>query len=110
MPRVAVIIGTRPEGIKMAAVCRALQDAPDMDPVLVSTGQHREMLAQVLEVFGLEADVELDLMRGNQSLAGLTARLFEALDGMLELVAFLLEVHPLSFCLYRAIHAFIANL
>ena len=86
MPRVAVIIGTRPEGIKMAAVCRALQDAPDMDPVLVSTGQHREMLAQVLEVFGLEADVELDLMRGNQSLAGLTARLFEALDGMLETV------------------------
>ena len=86
MPRVAVIIGTRPEGIKMAAVCRALQDAPDMDPVLVSTGQHREMLAQVLDVFGLEADVELDLMRGNQSLAGLTARLFEALDGMLETV------------------------
>ena len=86
MPRVAVIIGTRPEGIKMAAVCRALQDAPDMDPVLVSTGQHREMLAQVLDVFGLEADVELDLMRGNQSLAGLTARLFDALDGMLETV------------------------
>jgi UDP-N-acetylglucosamine 2-epimerase (non-hydrolysing) len=86
MPRVAVIIGTRPEGIKMAAVCRALQDAPDMDLVLVSTGQHREMLAQVLDVFGLRADVELDLMRGNQSLAGLTARLFEALDGMLETV------------------------
>ena len=84
MHRVAVIIGTRPEGIKMAAVCRALQNAPDMEPVLVSTGQHREMLAQVLDVFGLEADVELDLMRGNQSLAGLTARLFESLDGMLE--------------------------
>ena len=84
MPRVAVIIGTRPEGIKMAAVCRALQEAPDMEPVLVSTGQHREMLAQVLEVFELKADVELDLMRGNQSLAGLTARLFDALDGMLE--------------------------
>ena len=86
MPRVAVIIGTRPEGIKMAAVCRALQEASDMEPVLVSTGQHREMLAQVLDVFGLETDVELDLMRGNQTLAGLTARLFDALDGMLETV------------------------
>lgn len=86
MPRVAVIIGTRPEGIKMAAVCHALQEAPDMELVLVSTGQHREMLAQVLDVFGLEADIELDLMRGNQSLAGLTARLFDSLDGMLEKV------------------------
>ncbi len=86
MPRVAVIVGTRPEGIKMAAVCRALQEAPDMDPVLVSTGQHREMLSQVLDVFDLKADVELDLMRGNQSLAGLTARLFESLDAMLEKV------------------------
>jgi UDP-N-acetylglucosamine 2-epimerase (non-hydrolysing) len=54
MPRVAVIIGTRPEGIKMAAVCHALQEAPDMELVLVSTGQHREMLAQVLDVFALE--------------------------------------------------------
>lgn len=87
MPRVAVIVGTRPEGIKMASVYKALDRADGLDPVLVSTGQHREMLQQVFEIFNLTADVDLDLMRSNQTLSGLTARLFEAFDGMLEEVA-----------------------
>ena len=84
MTRVAVIVGTRPEAIKMASVYKACAAADDIEPVLVSTGQHREMLAQVLDVFEMTADVDLGVMSGNQTLAGLTARLFEALDGMLE--------------------------
>lgn len=88
MTRVAVIVGTRPEAIKMASVYKACAASPDLEPVLVSTGQHREMLAQVLDVFEMTADVDLGVMSGNQTLAGLTARLFDALDGMLE------EVRP----------------
>ena len=84
MTRVAVIIGTRPEAIKMASVYKACAASEALDPVLVSTGQHREMLAQVLDVFDMTADVDLGVMSGNQTLAGLTARLFDALDGMLE--------------------------
>ena len=84
MTRVAVIVGTRPEAIKMASVYKACAAADGIDPVLVSTGQHREMLAQVLDVFEMTADIDLGVMSGNQTLAGLTARLFDALDGMLE--------------------------
>ncbi|MDG2029825.1 MAG: UDP-N-acetylglucosamine 2-epimerase (non-hydrolyzing) [Phycisphaerales bacterium] len=84
MTRVAVIVGTRPEAIKMASVYKACAAADGIDPVLVSTGQHREMLAQVLDVFEMTADIDLNVMSGNQTLAGLTARLFDALDGMLE--------------------------
>lgn len=84
MTRVAVIVGTRPEAIKMASVYKACAAADGIEPVLVSTGQHREMLAQVLDVFEMTADIDLGVMSGNQTLAGLTARLFEALDGMLE--------------------------
>lgn len=84
MPRVAVIVGTRPEGIKMASVYSALAAADGIEPVLVSTGQHREMLQQVFDIFGLQVDIDLKLMRRNQSLNTLAARLFEAFDGMLD--------------------------
>jgi UDP-N-acetylglucosamine 2-epimerase (non-hydrolysing) len=68
----------------MASVYKALAEADDFEPILVSTGQHREMLKQVLDIFGLSADVDFELMRRNQSLGSLTARLFEAFDGMLD--------------------------
>jgi UDP-N-acetylglucosamine 2-epimerase (non-hydrolysing) len=83
MTRVAVIVGTRPEAIKMASVYKACAASDGVEPILVSTGQHREMLAQVLDVFDMTADIDLGVMSGNQTLAGLTARLFDALDGML---------------------------
>ena len=84
MPRVAVIVGTRPEGIKMASVYKSLAAADGFEPILVSTGQHREMLQQVFDIFELTADVDLKLMRRNQTLSGLTARLFDAFDNMLD--------------------------
>jgi len=81
--RVAVVFGTRPEAIKMAPVVAALQASPTLAPFVVSTGQHREMLQQVVDLFAISIDRELDVMRANQSLAGLTARLLEALDDLL---------------------------
>ena len=53
-------------------------------PVVISTGQHRQMLDQVLQVFDVHADIELDLMRHNQTLNGLTRRILTAMDTMLE--------------------------
>lgn len=84
MIRTVVLMGTRPEAIKMAPVQRALVESDDFEPILVSTGQHREMLAQVLSVFDLELDRDLAVMTRNQTLAGLTARLAESIDDMLE--------------------------
>lgn len=87
MPRpVALfVVGTRPDAIKSAPVVLEFRRfAEEVETVLVSTGQHREMLAQALAAFGLEADRDLGLMREGQSLAGLTARALEGLDSCLE--------------------------
>jgi UDP-N-acetylglucosamine 2-epimerase (non-hydrolysing) len=83
MKRVLVFIGTRPEAIKMASVFHALKAAPDFEPVVVSTGQHREMLRQVTDLFEIELSHDLDVMQPNQTLAGLTARLLTAIDDLL---------------------------
>lgn len=82
--RISVIFGTRPEAIKLAPVVLACRDVAGLDCRVCVTGQHREMLEQVLPVFGVRPDVDLALMRPGQTLAGLTARLMEALDGYLE--------------------------
>lgn len=81
--RVAVFMGTRPEAIKMAPVIAALRAADDLTCEVVSTGQHREMLRQVTDQFGLSVDAQFDVMVPNQSLAALTARLMTAIDGWL---------------------------
>ena len=81
--RVAVFMGTRPEAIKMAPVIAALRAADDVTCEVVSTGQHREMLRQVTDQFGLTVDAQFDVMQPNQSLAALTARLMTAIDGWL---------------------------
>jgi UDP-N-acetylglucosamine 2-epimerase (non-hydrolysing) len=86
MRRVAVLMGTRPEAIKMAPVIAALRGAPDLMPVVIATGQHRELLRQVVELFGIEVDHNLDVMAENQSLAALTARLLREIDAVLERV------------------------
>jgi UDP-N-acetylglucosamine 2-epimerase (non-hydrolysing) len=87
MIAVLSVIGTRPEAIKMAPVVRALEEHPGrIRPLICSTGQHRQMLDQVFGLFGIKPDYELDLMRPDQSLSGLTARLFEELDKVLTAV------------------------
>ncbi|HEY8197846.1 MAG TPA: UDP-N-acetylglucosamine 2-epimerase (non-hydrolyzing) [Gemmatimonadales bacterium] len=85
MIRVLSVFGTRPEAIKMAPVVRALQNAPDrFESVVCVSAQHRAMLDQVLDVFGLVADHDLDLMVAGQSPAGITARVLERLPPLLQ--------------------------
>lgn len=79
-----MILGTRPEAIKMAPVYQQLAARPDVDLTLVSTGQHGAMLTEVLDLFGMRPDHDLGLLRPGQSLAALTGRLLTALDPLLE--------------------------
>ena len=84
MMRVLVVFGTRPEAIKMAPVIQALQQYPEQFVVRTcTTAQHREMLDQVLNIFGITPDIDLDLMQPGQSLSSLAARIFTALDNVL---------------------------
>lgn len=82
--RLSLILGTRPEAIKLCPLVLALGDEPSLAPHVCVTGQHRQMLDQVLDVFGVVPDADLDLMRPNQTLAGLTARAVAAIDDYLE--------------------------
>lgn len=82
-PNVVVFMGTRPEAIKMAPVVAALRESDDFQCTVVATGQHREMFQQVTDQFGIAVDAHLDVMRDNQTLAGLTARLMTGIDGWL---------------------------
>ena len=78
--KISVIFGTRPEAIKLCPVVLALKADPAFDCKVCVTGQHREMLQQVLDVFGVKPDKDLALMRPNQTLGGLTSRAIAAID------------------------------
>lgn len=82
--RVLTVFGTRPEAIKMAPVVRALQEHPETEVEVVVTGQHREILDQVLELFGIEPDRDLNVMRPRQTLYGLTANTLNGMQEVLE--------------------------
>jgi UDP-N-acetylglucosamine 2-epimerase (non-hydrolysing) len=78
--RVAVVLGTRPEAIKMAPVIAALRKQPErFEPLVITTSQHREMLAQAMHAFQLSVDIDLGLTHANQTLAEFTARALLAL-------------------------------
>ncbi len=81
--KIMTIFGTRPEAIKMAPLVLALQDTTDFIPRIVVTGQHRSMLDQVLDLFGLVPDHDLDIGRDRQTLAGVTQRALAGLDGLI---------------------------
>lgn len=83
MKHILCIIGTRPEAIKMAPVIMGLKEDPYFDVTVLATAQHRELLDQVLTLFDIEPNIDLNVMKPNQSLPGLTARLVAALDGCL---------------------------
>ncbi|HSM23413.1 MAG TPA: UDP-N-acetylglucosamine 2-epimerase (non-hydrolyzing) [Anaerolineaceae bacterium] len=78
------IIGTRPEAVKMCPVIQAATKHPDIEPYLCVTAQHRQMLDQVLDVFGIKPDFDLNLMQPNQSLAQITASILQNLDPILQ--------------------------
>lgn len=83
--RIVTVIGTRPEAIKMAPVIRAIQERRDeLESVVIATAQHREMLDQVLDLLQIVPDLDLDLMRPDQSLTDLTARVLREMEKALE--------------------------
>ncbi|NND39188.1 MAG: UDP-N-acetylglucosamine 2-epimerase (non-hydrolyzing) [Pseudomonadales bacterium] len=84
MKTVLTVFGTRPEAIKMAPVVRALADDARINAKVCVTAQHRQMLDQVLELFAIKPDYDLDIMRANQDLFDLTARI---LTGMRDVLA-----------------------
>ena len=81
--KIVVIVGTRPEAIKMAPVYLALRDDPRTDVVLIATAQHRQMLDQVLSVFSIAPDIDLDLMRHGQTPADVTTAVLAGVQEVL---------------------------
>jgi len=82
--RVLTIFGTRPEAIKLAPVVQALAAAPGITPILCVTGQHRQMLDQVLDVFALRPDHDLDIMKPGQDLTHVTTAVLTGLGAVLD--------------------------
>jgi UDP-N-acetylglucosamine 2-epimerase (non-hydrolysing) len=83
-PAIMTIFGTRPEAVKMAPVIHRLQESRQFISIVVTTGQHREMLDQVNELFGIRPDVDLDIMRPEQSLVDITTHALAGLDRVLD--------------------------
>lgn len=85
MKKVIFMVGTRPEAIKLAPVVRYFREkGNEKNALLCSTGQHKEMLNQALSDFELVPDIDLALMQPGQTLAGLSGRLFHAVDSLLQ--------------------------
>ncbi|UWF46073.1 non-hydrolyzing UDP-N-acetylglucosamine 2-epimerase [Lactiplantibacillus plantarum] len=84
--KIMTIFGTRPEAIKMAPLVLAMQKRSEFQPITVVTAQHREMLDQVLKIFKIHPDYDLDIMSPNQTLAGITSRVLTKLDSIIESV------------------------
>jgi len=83
---ILLIFGTRPEAVKMAPVARALQAAGDLEPVVCLTGQHREMVEQILPAFEIRPDFNLDIMAENQSPADVASAVFRELPAVIHRV------------------------
>src|SRR3972149_5354451 len=81
--KILSVFGTRPEAVKMAPIVRLLKQTPGIEACVCVTAQHRQMLDQVLALFQIEPDYDLDLMRDNQSLAEISASIFTHLDPVL---------------------------
>ncbi len=80
LTRVCITLGTRPEAIKLAPVIQMFQQLPQFETQVVLTGQHREMVAQVMSLFKLKADHNLDIMQPKQSLSDITCRSLKGLE------------------------------
>jgi len=86
--RVLIFLGTRPEAIKMVPVIEELQKHSRLlEPIVCATAQHRQMLDQVLDLFGIEPDIDLDLMLQDQTPASLTCRAMSAITSVIHQVA-----------------------
>lgn len=82
--RVCITLGTRPEAIKLAPVIRTFQQDPTIQTQVVLTGQHREMVDQVMALFDLRADADLAIMQPKQTLTDITCRSLQGLEAYLQ--------------------------
>ena len=84
MKKVMVVFGTRPEAIKMCPLVKELKTRSNIQTVVCVSGQHREMLDQVLQVFEIEPEYDLDIMKARQSLFDVTINILESVKKVLE--------------------------
>ena len=80
--KILSVFGTRPEAIKMAPVVKALAEDPSFDAKVCVTAQHRQMLDQVLELFAIQPDFDLDLMKADQTLGDITDNVLHGMEGI----------------------------
>ncbi|MFM7367508.1 MAG: UDP-N-acetylglucosamine 2-epimerase, partial [Sphaerospermopsis kisseleviana] len=80
--KIGIILGTRPEAIKLAPVIQVFQSSPDVKVQVILTGQHREMVAQVMQLFNLKEDHNLEIMQPKQSLNDITCRSLQGLEAL----------------------------
>lgn len=80
--RIGIIVGTRPEAIKLAPAIAQFRSAPEFETQVILTGQHQEMVSQVMELFGLEADHNLEIMQPKQTLTDITCRSLQGLEAL----------------------------
>lgn len=86
MKRILLVFGTRPEAIKMCPMAQTLREHPDFEPVVCVTAQHRQMLDQILDLFSIKPEYDLNLMQPGQTLAGLTSKIIDSLTPVLKQV------------------------
>ncbi len=84
MIKVMTVFGTRPEAIKMAPLVKELKSRKEIECIVCVTAQHRQMLDQVLEVFDIKPDYDLDIMKQGQTLGDITSRVLSGLDGVIK--------------------------
>lgn len=82
--KIAIILGTRPEAIKLIPVYLAFKQSERFEVFLISTGQHREMLSQIFDFFEVKPDIDLDLMKENQDLVDLSSSLMSGLNNVIK--------------------------
>ena len=82
--RVMSVFGTRPEAIKMAPLVLELKKYEEIEPICCVTAQHRQMLDSVMEVFGLQADCDLNVMAPRQTLSSITCKCLTGMDDVIE--------------------------
>ena len=81
--KIVVFFGTRPELIKLFSIIKECKDSKEIELIICNTGQHKEMLTDLLNFFNVKPDYDLSAMKGNQSLASLTSRLLLKIDNLL---------------------------
>ena len=84
MIKVMTIFGTRPEAIKMAPLVKELEIRKEIDSIVCVTAQHREMLDQVLDVFKIKPDYDLNIMKQGQTLSEITSRVLLGLEEVIK--------------------------